>query len=617
MRQEINSISDLGKGPPATGNQPIFTTTGWRNDLGPRGLSVDAFGAAGDGLTDDSDAIHHTIDVATVIGYSVPIDFGAKEYCCNLALIENTTLRGIKLYRGSGAHGTRLRGFSNTLPTVQLAPGTTGSVTAGSNQLTVVSTRGFVIGGTILVRGAGAAGAFFTGTITAINGLVITLSANASTTVTNAMVTLNTYRTGFEIADMQILGGKYGIASFAAANHIELRNVAVGSQVSAGVYFEGWVEKMLVQHCDFTAPGVGTGYAWQHARTNGPGNLCYIDKVNFRLCEFAGGVNAVRFEVFIGDEISWMNCRFNSCSSHGFYWDGGCNAMAFYTCTTEGVGQGGKNNRTTGDITTGTNSLVVASATGYVVGDAITVQGAGAFGADLFSVVDVIAGTTLTLHDNASTTVTGLAVTNATADCYFFNNTNGQPSGVAWYASWVAGEGTGGKQRYAINAEKAFSFVVNACISANNIPIYDPNITVFSSGGQVTHRRPFTLAGHPMRYNVFAGPGAGEVLAHTMLVSPPGKPSIMVLRDSLDNMTGTFDNFEVRKNDPNKTRLLRVEGTTFDVVQERSTGKLRSFGTMYIDPKANPATCTKGEMNIGTDGKLYVCSATNTWTAQT
>ena len=36
--------------------------------------------------------------------------------------------------------------------------------------------------------------------------------------------------------------------------------------------------------------------------------------------------------------------------------------------------------------------------------------------------------------------------------------------------------------------------------------------------------------------------------------------------------------------------------------------------TLYIVPKTNPATCSKGELNVGTDGKLYVCSADNTWT---
>lgn len=41
---------------------------------------------------------------------------------------------------------------------------------------------------------------------------------------------------------------------------------------------------------------------------------------------------------------------------------------------------------------------------------------------------------------------------------------------------------------------------------------------------------------------------------------------------------------------------------------------LTATDVLFITPKANPGTCTKGALNVGTDGKLYVCSATDTWT---
>jgi hypothetical protein len=41
---------------------------------------------------------------------------------------------------------------------------------------------------------------------------------------------------------------------------------------------------------------------------------------------------------------------------------------------------------------------------------------------------------------------------------------------------------------------------------------------------------------------------------------------------------------------------------------------IKATARLLIEPKANPATCTKGELNVATDGKLYICSATNTWT---
>lgn len=65
---------------------------------------------------------------------------------------------------------------------------TPGSITAGSNQLTVVSAASFAPGGTIAVDGAGAGQLTLNTTITSIAGNVITLAANAATTVVSANV---------------------------------------------------------------------------------------------------------------------------------------------------------------------------------------------------------------------------------------------------------------------------------------------------------------------------------------------------------------------------------------------------------------------------------------------
>jgi hypothetical protein len=66
---------------------------------------------------------------------------------------------------------------------------------------------------------------------------------------------------------------------------------------------------------------------------------------------------------------------------------------------------------TTGDINSGTATLTVASGTGITNGMQIIVVGAGVAGADLLTKVSSGGGTTtLTLANNASTTVTGAAV---------------------------------------------------------------------------------------------------------------------------------------------------------------------------------------------------------------
>lgn len=80
---------------------------------------------------------------------------------------------------------------------------------------------------------------------------------------------------------------------------------------------------------------------------------------------------------------------------------------------------------TTGDITSGSPTLTVASAATFEVGQGIYVAGAGTAGARLVTTISAISGTTITLASNAATTVSGAvvqhddtaAINSATAAC--------------------------------------------------------------------------------------------------------------------------------------------------------------------------------------------------------
>jgi hypothetical protein len=78
-------------------------------------------------------------------------------------------------------------------------------------------------------------------------------------------------------------------------------------------------------------------------------------------------------------------------------------------CTTSGTFSSAS---TTGDITTGTTALTVASSSGFAVGDYITIAGVTGI-----KRITAIAGTAVTIDSNADATVTGAAV--ATPDPVF------------------------------------------------------------------------------------------------------------------------------------------------------------------------------------------------------
>lgn len=69
---------------------------------------------------------------------------------------------------------------------------------------------------------------------------------------------------------------------------------------------------------------------------------------------------------------------------------------------------------TTGSINFGSNSLTVASVLDFAVSDGICIQGAGTNGQMLYSTISAISGTTITLADNASTSVTNQIASHST-----------------------------------------------------------------------------------------------------------------------------------------------------------------------------------------------------------
>lgn len=114
-----------------------------------------------------------------------------------------------------------------------------------------------------------------------------------------------------------------------------------------------------------------------------------------------------------GKPTSTLPIVCNAAANGATYQDTNATSADLWTCAV-----------TTGSITSGTNSLTVGTVGGFVVGDPITVAGAGTSGGTLSTTITAISGTTFTLAANASTTVSGATTTDT-----FYLNTNGWRAG--------------------------------------------------------------------------------------------------------------------------------------------------------------------------------------------
>jgi hypothetical protein len=273
--------------------------------------------------------------------------------------------------------------------------------------------------------------------------------------------------------------------------------------------------------------------------------------------------------------LTWINLISHLPGQHAFVVGASVSNRnwVFINAYCEGTGQTGKSTRTTGSITTGTPTLTVASGTGLTNGDPIVVGGAGANGIDLFTTISSGGGTTtLTLAANAATTVTAAPVSNGSYDDFSF------PAGcntgdVTFVGGLIANEGTGGHVRYAIDARGAVA-AITLIGTTNAQPVYDPTrVAQALSAGNV--RQPANFLGSNLQYTSIAGPRQSNENIRTLLPSPPGRDTVLALRDSTDNTSGTYGNLEVRRNDANKTVFIQGNATTLDL---RTRGRILEQG---------------------------------------
>lgn len=293
-----------------------------------------------------------------------------------------------------------------------------------------------------------------------------------------------------------------------------------------------------------------------------------FDKSTFRNIVATGCETGVYMEPALCTVVVFENLTVSYSTQHGIYLDGGLAGVVFIDTNTEGNGTSGKRDRTTGTISSASNSLVVASGTGYAIGDTVTVKGAGANGFDLTSVATNVVGTTVTLTDNAGTSVTSVATTNAKYDDIHFSNVNATPADITFISGVIGGEATLGRLRYAVNLTGTFRGTFVGMRASTGIPVYDPTLTAVNLGSNIEYRATDLYTSESFRQVVITSGTAPR----TTIPSPIGKDILLALRDSNDNGTGTYGKLSVRRYDSNRTELLRLTGSTGDFLTYGGVG---------------------------------------------
>lgn len=190
---------------------------------------------------------------------------------------------------------------------------------------------------------------------------------------------------------------------------VTLHQCNTGSvRTSAPVGFMIVAGSIRLQSCNGIYGGAGTDW-W--GVVGGKANLygettnstAYVQFVN---CNFESNtVGGIRF-------LNNSRADFDGCA-----WVGDASASGSYKALLYDVDLIDRVS-TTGSITSGTNSLTVASANSWSNGQGIKIAGAGAAGADLTTTITNISGSVFTLAANASTTVSGATITH-TDDLFY------------------------------------------------------------------------------------------------------------------------------------------------------------------------------------------------------
>lgn len=325
-----------------------------------------------------------------------------------------------------------------------------GSMTSGSAVVTFTTPTPFAIGDVLIIPGASSTGSALSATVLSVAGMTATTDTAAGTTVSNVTVTKTAVISNSGVVNtFGIPGSKPGQVVDPASVQVYLNNAKIETLVSGFVGYSGTNE------LDISTPS-GTGSA-----TSGSASITSVtnatrfvigDVITIAGAGAAGAaltatitnisgttftINAQAGTTAAGAAITKANVSnvnqttstllvepgdaieidYTNTSSVAKVFNTTVTAVTNPTSTlitlnTTDVLPADLSVQTTvpGTLTGGATSVVVANATGIVVGDTILIRGAGASGADLVTSVTAVSTNTLTIAPAVGTATSAGAV---------------------------------------------------------------------------------------------------------------------------------------------------------------------------------------------------------------
>jgi hypothetical protein len=546
-------------------------------------VSVKDFGAVGNGTTDDTAAFQAAINYASGKGKGLYLP-GGTYLVTNLQVPHNTAMFGQVSAAGAGANGY-----------VTIIQGT-----AGSDIMSFID-----------VDGQGFPDGFhfeciqFKGGLNAINWGYASSHAQAGIT-------------GFTMRD----------CSFNGQSACSVTNGVAGR----------WIERGFFEHVEFN----GGQYGWYLQNGTATANT-YMEKITFLQCRFGGTVNGLKCDVPSHcEDTNLINCIWNGCGQSALVLLGPCNNWVIQNPAFEVNCYSAPPVlcQTTGNTTAGSPTITVATATGLVVGQQLTVQAAATNGFDWYPIITAIAGTTITVDSNAALTLTGTEVTNAIYDeTYLGLPSSGSqaPARINFVTGAYGIQNTGGnKSRYGIYSPNSTPIFFSCQIGR---PLYDPNCNATLVATKASNTGSLRVGTNLAANNgslTFTRDADGRSPIPVIMPGNPGKGVLVTLPGGGANInTGPFGNFSISGGGANRTSLFKVNADTGMVTLEgadASTSAVTNFGigvnsvqntngskfaTYIANGIAPTAQFSSGGIFYVLAGELYYLSSSNVTTQLT